>query len=112
MKNIDSDSELLFSVPVDHACYADHFPDNPLVPGALLLKWILGQIENQYTCKVTLLKSVKFLAPVKPGDDLQITMTTNPLKLPLSFAIYVSNTLVIKGSIECENGAHPQRDQQ
>lgn len=112
MKNIDSNSELLFSVPLDHACYADHFPGNPLVPGALLLKWILGQIENQYKCKVMLLKSVKFLAPVKPGDDLQITMNTNPLKLPSSFAIYVVNTLVMKGNIECEHCALPQRDQQ
>ncbi|MES2673016.1 MAG: hypothetical protein V4660_02195 [Pseudomonadota bacterium] len=112
MKNIDSDSELLFSVPLDHACYADHFPGNPLVPGALLLKWILAQIEHEFHCKVRLLKSVKFLAPVKPGDNLQIIMNTNLLKMPLSFDIYVLNTLVIKGSIECENCAPFQRDQQ
>ncbi|MES2822091.1 MAG: hypothetical protein V4732_00720 [Pseudomonadota bacterium] len=112
MKNIDSNSELLFSVPADHACYADHFPGNPLVPGALLLKWILATIENKYQCKVTLLKSVKFLAPVKPGDDLQIILNTNSLKLPLSFDTYVNNTLVIKGSLACETWAYPQRDQQ
>jgi 3-hydroxyacyl-[acyl-carrier-protein] dehydratase len=112
VKNIDSHSELLFSVPTNHACYADHFPDNPLVPGALLLKWVLGQIENKYHCKVSLLKSVKFLAPIKPGDELKITVNTDPLKLPLSFTIYVLNTLVIKGSIACESYAHPYREQQ
>lgn len=111
MKSSEStNAELLFSVPAEHPCYADHFPNDPLVPGALLLKWILARVEHEYDCKVLVLKSIKFLAAVKPGDNLRITMNTNPHKMHLSFDIFVLDKLAIKGSIEYENGMHQHRD--
>ncbi len=108
--SLPASTELLLLVPAEHPCYADHFPGNPLVPGALLLKWILARIEQEYHCRVLLLKSIKFLAPVKPGNYLTIKMNTNLLKMQLSFDIFVLDTLVIKGSVECENRAHQHRD--
>lgn len=111
MKSNDPVStELIISVPAEHPCYANHFPGNPLVPGALLLQWILARAEQKYNCKIIELKSIKFLAPVKPGDDLKITMNTNPRKNQLSFDIFVIDKLVIKGSIEHDNGKHQNRD--
>ena len=109
-------AEVLFSVPAEHPCYADHFPGDPLVPGALLLKWILAQIEIHHGCKVLTLKSIKFLAPVKPGDYLKIIMNNHPNKMQLSFMqlsfdIFVLDKLVMKGSIEYDNGMHVHRDQ-
>lgn len=106
MTNLDSisaanDKELLLLVPSEHACYADHFPGNPLVPGALLLKWILARLEREFNCKVSNLKNIKFLAPVKPADTLKIIMIGDRTTAQLSFNIFVLSTQVIKGSIEC-----------
>ncbi len=95
------DTTLTLQVPSDHACYADHFPGNPLVPGALLLKWIILQIEVKFHCDVVQLKHIKFLAIVKP-NDLLTTQVTSALNAPsISISVFRDQTLVLKGTLEC-----------
>ena len=63
---------MVLQIPITHACYADHFPGDPLVPGALLLKWIGALIEKNLATKITHYKQIKFLIPVRPGERLNI----------------------------------------
>lgn len=64
----------------DHPCGAGHFPGNPIIPGALLLDTVLGEIGRQLGCagQVWDVKSAKFPQPVRPGDAVAISYTQTP----------------------------------
>lgn len=62
----------IWSIPVDHAAFAGHFPGTPILPGVVLLDVALRIIAEAYQlaldhCEIG---SIKFLSPVYPGDTL------------------------------------------
>jgi 3-hydroxyacyl-[acyl-carrier-protein] dehydratase len=64
-------------IPHDHACFPGHFPENPILPGVLLLERVMSYVQSQLTSplqKYTLL-NVKFLSAVSPGDKLTLKLT-------------------------------------
>ncbi|QEI10850.1 hypothetical protein [Cellvibrio japonicus] len=94
--------ELHLPVPQDHPCFADHFPGAPLVPGALLLKWIMALLAKVHSGRINYLKQIKFLAPVQPGDELRIHLTLPATPGPtMAIAAYRGETLVLKGQLGC-----------
>lgn len=99
--NAPSSTELsiLFQVPEEHACYSDHFPGNPLVPGALLLKWFIERIET-HNLSVRGIKHCKFLQIVKPGDHLQLNLSKNLDSPYVSFTCNCETVIVAKGQFE------------
>ena len=61
------------AVPMEHASFAGHFPGHPLVPGALLLHWLLLQVESVIPhWKVRQVNSIKFKSEVHPGNLLSL----------------------------------------
>ena len=58
-------------VAPDHPALVGHFPGDPIVPGALLLREIVAAIARQYPdmmCRA--IEAAKFLHPVRPGAML------------------------------------------
>lgn len=76
MTDVLQQRELCFSVPTDHPSFAGHFLGNPLVPGALLLRWMIEALQQQ-NIAVYLIKQCKFLNIVRPGDQLRFHLTIN-----------------------------------
>ena len=65
---------LSFRIARDHPCGEDHFPGNPIVPGAVLLDEVIAAIERA-TGRAPVAWTVvaaKFLQPVRPGDALEL----------------------------------------
>ena len=63
----------------DHATGAGHFPDNPIIPGALLLDRMLHAIAQTTTVTTRQdIKVVKFLRPVRPGDSVTFRWRQTP----------------------------------
>jgi len=60
------------SIPQTHACYNAHFPGNPIVPGALLLQWIVTHANAHFEGTIHGVKSMKFCALARPGDRCTI----------------------------------------
>jgi 3-hydroxymyristoyl/3-hydroxydecanoyl-(acyl carrier protein) dehydratase len=60
----------------NHPTAAGHFPGNPIIPGAVLLDEILATITGDDGPMI--IRSVKFLAPVRPGDSLDLHWETSP----------------------------------
>lgn len=56
----------------DHPTAAGHFPGNPVIPGAVLLDEVIGAIAGGATPARIVIRSVKFLQPVRPGDALEL----------------------------------------
>ena len=102
MTSANTTCELRLPIPTEHACYADHFPGAPLVPGALLLKWIMACLAEANCGQINYLKQVKFLAPVLPGAELRLMVTTKADAQTCSVAVYNEEveTLLLKGQCE------------
>ena len=64
-------------IPQDHASFPGHFPENPILPGVLLLERVMSYMQSQVTTPLqsyTLL-NVKFLSAVSPGDKLSLALS-------------------------------------
>ncbi len=67
--------DLNLIVADEHPVFAGHFPGDPVVPGALLLQWIVDAIQEQpFGIRIVEVKSMKFLNPVRPGQKLRIVV--------------------------------------
>lgn len=56
----------------DHPAASGHFPGNPIIPGAVLLREVVSVLSagNDAVCHE--IRSAKFLHPVRPGDRMVI----------------------------------------
>ena len=64
----------VLDIPADHPSYAGHFPQFPVLPGAVLLDETLKIIETMRGIDVRQwhIASAKFLAAVRPDDKLVV----------------------------------------
>ncbi len=55
----------------DHPAAAGHFPGNPIIPGAVVLRQIVAAIslDRDTGCRI---RSAKFHTPIRPGDTVEI----------------------------------------
>lgn len=61
------------SFATDHPTAAGHFPDNPIIPGALLLDAVLHAVLGGIDAPAPYeIRMVKFLRPVRPGERIRI----------------------------------------
>jgi 3-hydroxyacyl-[acyl-carrier-protein] dehydratase len=65
-------------VDPSHPCFAGHFPNFPILPGVLILEAVLAAAEQTLGVQVDQhqMLNVKFLAPVLPGDQLQVELSS------------------------------------
>lgn len=54
---------------MNHPCYTGHFPDNPVVPGVLLLDLIVAALARGQPRAVS---SVKFRRALRPGESCEL----------------------------------------
>ena len=87
----------------DHAAARGHFPDNPIIPGALLLSETLRAIETSLgkTLCPYQIRSAKFIRPVRPGERVSIDFSGRDEKR-ISFSCRVGASTVLAGEVVCE----------
>ena len=63
-----------WTVPLDHPAFPGHFLGTPILPGVVLLDIVLHAIAaaTGIALDICEIRSVKFLSPAKPGDELVI----------------------------------------
>jgi 3-hydroxyacyl-[acyl-carrier-protein] dehydratase len=57
---------------LDHPTAAGHFPDNPMIPGAVLLDEAIHAIAGADGVNEFTIRSAKFLDPVRPGETIEL----------------------------------------
>lgn len=71
--------------------YAGHFPDDPLVPGAALL----AAVEAHLGRRVVAIEHARFLAPVRPGEEVAIRASAGDDRV--HFSIHRGEAEVARG---------------
>lgn len=61
-------------VPADHAVFRGHFPGMPLVPGVMLLEWVLREAAARLKLEPCALRIVetKFFHPLNPDQQADL----------------------------------------
>ena len=57
--------------------FAGHFPAHPVLPGALLLDWVVDAIQQQLSYTITGVTQVKFQRAAEPGDQLRLSLRSD-----------------------------------
>ncbi len=79
-KNQEND-KLSIKIHLEHDCFKGHFPGDPLVPAALLTQWVIDKLSTAYPqLIIQQASSLKFLAPAKPGDQLNLDVDLSKLE--------------------------------
>ena len=83
-KIADTSFTSILSFPSDHPALAGHFPDNPVVPGVVILEAVREVALEAYAAtnptmsggaQLLSIKQVKFLSLLKPGQEICIEIT-------------------------------------
>ena len=84
-----------YCIPATHPCFAGHFPDNPIVPGVVILDYVQQQLLSwlpDYT--IDTLAQAKFLYPLSPDQQFTVNLiqlSTQKIKFT---CLYKAHTLV------------------
>jgi 3-hydroxyacyl-[acyl-carrier-protein] dehydratase len=87
-------------IAADHPAFAGHFPEFPVLPGALLLDEMLHAIGGARGIDVThwQIAAVKFLDTVHPGDRLELQHDA-AADGTIRFAMSVADRKVASGTL-------------
>jgi 3-hydroxymyristoyl/3-hydroxydecanoyl-(acyl carrier protein) dehydratase len=87
-----------FVIDADHPCLEGHFPDNPIVPGVLLLDEMMNALENEVMgLRLQGIRQVKFLQPVLPDQCVGVELLE--VAGALRFKAYHDGKLVFNGEV-------------
>ena len=66
--------ETIKAIPDDHPSFPDHFPNNPILPGAILAEMVVAAAADA-GWRVTSIDTIKFARPVRSGGSLRVVLT-------------------------------------
>jgi len=98
--------EVRRAISADHPSLPGHFPDAPLVPGVVILDEVLGALlEWRRDCRLTGIRAVKFLVPLKPDQTFSICLSTsNGGASEVNFSCRIEDRVIVEGQLEVRYG--------
>ena len=88
------------AVPLNHPCYAGHFPAKPILPGVVLLELVVAQLGRGAPRSIP---TVKFQRALMPGETF--TLHWKDAGARVSFRCESAGEAVAEGTIEFGAGA-------
>jgi 3-hydroxyacyl-[acyl-carrier-protein] dehydratase len=99
--------EVIRTIGADHPSLPGHFPGAPIVPGVVILDEIFAALgEWRENSRVRLIRSVKFLAPLKPEQPFTICLSEDEeAKDEIDFCCRVEDRVIVQGRLQVGCGA-------
>jgi 3-hydroxyacyl-[acyl-carrier-protein] dehydratase len=87
-------------VPAAHPVFAGHFPGRPIVPGVMLLEWVLDEIARVRQCAPRELRTreAKFFIPLGPDQAAELRL--EPLAARCAFSIHRDAATIASGIVD------------
>jgi 3-hydroxymyristoyl/3-hydroxydecanoyl-(acyl carrier protein) dehydratase len=79
---------LSLALPLDLACFVDHFPVAPVLPGVLQIAWALEFASSRFGTPTGCrgMDQLKFQRLLRPGDRVELALRYDPARGRLHFA--------------------------
>ncbi len=91
-----------FFVSPDHPALAGHFPGNPIVPGVLLLDYVIHIVESGAGgARISAVPVAKFVRPLLPGRACRVTFVHHR-KDRIRFECHSEGELIATGELQGE----------
>ena len=92
-----------FMIAHDHPSLPGHFPGRPIVPGVVVLDWVIAAIEAAHGGIGALrLPQAKFLQPLLPGETARIDI--EPIAIDATDAPSRWKFRVLRGDVAIASG--------
>ncbi len=100
-------SDIVISFAADHPAARGHFPENPIIPGAVLLSEAVRAVGNATHVDLSRcsISAAKFPSPSRPGDRVDIAYVVKGDSISLTGS--VAGRSVLKAEVAC--AAKPTR---
>jgi len=87
-------------VPAAHPIFTGHFPGRPIVPGVMLLEWVLDECARMRTCAPSALRirEAKFFAPLQPDQSATLQLERGERRC--TFNIHHGTVTIARGILE------------
>jgi 3-hydroxyacyl-[acyl-carrier-protein] dehydratase len=94
--------EIRRTISSDHPSLPGHFPDAPVVPAVVILDEVVAALAQwRGDCQLTAIPTVKFLAPLKPGEAFTISLSTQEAaNEEFDFSCRVGNRTIVQGRLQ------------
>ena len=90
----------------DHPALEGHFPDDPIVPGAVLLDEAACLARDRGARRVTGVRTAKFKTPLRPGTDCIFKLESRD-DGALDLTCRVGQTMVLAAILDCAASDDP-----
>jgi len=99
--------EVFRLIPADHPSLPGHFPGAPLVPGVVILDEVVAALDEwRQDSQLAGIRSVKFLAPLKPEQPFTISLfATSKDAGEVSFCCRSEKRVIVEGRLAVVCGA-------
>ena len=89
-------------IRADHPSLPGHFPGSPLVPAVVILDEVLeALIEWRQNSKLSGIRTVKFLAPLKPEHPFTICLSADEARPgEVNFCCRTEDRVIVEGRLE------------
>jgi 3-hydroxyacyl-[acyl-carrier-protein] dehydratase len=105
MKDMAELRTKFFTVAADHPIFAGHFPGRPIVPGVMLLEWVVAEVSLALGRSPAALRvrEAKFFQPLEPGQRAQLTVDSGGTGTRCAFDIRCEATAIARGILEWDD---------
>jgi 3-hydroxyacyl-[acyl-carrier-protein] dehydratase len=88
------------SVAAGHPIFAGHFPGRPIVPGVMLLEWVLAGIAQARHCPPSALRlrEAKFFTPLGPAENAELRLELADSRC--TFSIHREAVTIARGVVD------------
>lgn len=88
-----------YKIPQDHPSLEGHFPQNPIVPGVVILDYVIKTAQKK-GYNVLAINSAKFISPLLPESNFCILF--QQLETQMKFEVQSDDSTIAQGALRVE----------